>query len=278
MVKALLPDGAVITLSLEECLTPLSGLSRDPQTMALQAQVTSLISFRTFAQCAPEDRLGFMAGHCSRAALAEAAVLRSRRHLAIQKIMSGAGGKSGRGDGSGGGVSVGGLGLGGTGLAVVGVGGLLAGHCSSVGAAEGSTGTLPLGVSCYVSDSVVDSVGGQMLVDSGIASSSRSDRGDDRGGHGGGSRLFSKSAESLQLLEVLSDTNRGRGGRGGRGGRAHGPGYVVGGRLVGGQRGAGGGGGAGRDVRFQEMMVDAMRASIRAISSNETLLRRQQPQ
>ena len=87
-LKALLPDGKEITLTLSECLTPLKSLENSKELLFLRDHVISLISFHTFACTAPSERILFMSKFSSRTSLTQAAVNRSERYLKIQKIIS----------------------------------------------------------------------------------------------------------------------------------------------------------------------------------------------
>jgi hypothetical protein len=85
----LLSNGQDISCTLRECLDPLKGLKsagQGPGNHTFQHQVRTLVSFHVWACQSVEDRDRFLESAHDRQVTVQAAVLRSARHLMIQKI------------------------------------------------------------------------------------------------------------------------------------------------------------------------------------------------
>ena len=85
----MLSNGQDITCTLRECLDPLKGLEssgQGPGNRTFQHQVRTLVSFHVWACQSVEDRDRFQESAHDRQLTVQAAVLRSARHLMIQKI------------------------------------------------------------------------------------------------------------------------------------------------------------------------------------------------
>jgi hypothetical protein len=85
----LLSNGQDISCTLRECLDPLKGLEsagQGPGNRTFQHQVRTLVSFHVWACQSVEDRDRFLESAHNRQVTVQAAVLRSKRHLMIQKI------------------------------------------------------------------------------------------------------------------------------------------------------------------------------------------------
>jgi hypothetical protein len=85
----LLRNGQDISCTLGECLDPLKGLEsagQGPGNHTFQHQVRTLVSFHVWACQSIEDRDRFLESAHDRQVTVQAAVLRSVRHLMIQRI------------------------------------------------------------------------------------------------------------------------------------------------------------------------------------------------
>ena len=89
MVKALLPDGREIKVTLNECFLSPKALEKTDEIILLKNHLTSMISFHTFACISPEKRIDFMMEVKSRSSFTQAAMTRSERYLRIQNIQNG---------------------------------------------------------------------------------------------------------------------------------------------------------------------------------------------
>lgn len=85
----MLSNGQDISCTLRECLDPLKGLEstgQGPGNRTFQHQVRTLVSFHVWACQSVVDRDRFLESAHDRQVTVQAAVLRSARHLMIQRI------------------------------------------------------------------------------------------------------------------------------------------------------------------------------------------------
>ena len=85
----MLSNGQDIRCTLRECLDPLKGLEsagQGPENRTFQHQVRTLVSFHMWACQSVQDRDRFLESAHDRQVTVQAAVLRSARHLMVQKI------------------------------------------------------------------------------------------------------------------------------------------------------------------------------------------------